>query len=895
MIRIFVVRLLLALAGSVAASYSGAEEPDQSAYPFCISSPNGGVSGCGLVDSQGNWLTEPAYVKIEPSGPYWVATRSSGLVGLLDARGKVLLRPAFTDIGKFSEDLAPAQGTQSKLYGYIHPDGSWAIPPAFDNAGPFREGVAVTTRYHARSGEPIATFIDVAAKPLFDKKLCVDPPLTSFVHGLARAGVMTSGRCQVSGVMDRRGRFVVPPRDEQYISLSEDGAILVEAGRRHRLLNAKGRTLFEVSGEEAQIHLAGEGRAFFSRNGKSTGLVDALTGKVIVEPIARWVYGGKFSEGLASMRMFAPPGSEDLLTGYLDRSGKIVIEPRFDGAREFLDGIAWVRLKDGQEGIIDRSGQWRVPPVKHRRIQPFVDDELSANRAVDTLSTFNYETDTAESKPFPAEQAESLAADQLLLQSEIASATHPAIASVRRHPCGVNVAYNRAGQRIWPNNLIGQCAQQQLSLFLDHDEKRLAPDVRPRLEEQKAWEARRDAEWVHEIAVRDKFSGGVFEIVTQRMHPAKATRDAALARLVEDAGWIHGEALARIDGPVAIALPANMKLLPPLAVDALREHTRKLLAAPLEEPKILTDLKTLRDRGKITPEEFARRDADVKRMFPDRAGNKPEEDPDEQMIDERVAEMPVALVADGEDRWQARLTVASPRHVALSVASLPSAAEMMQTLDTYGFWRNGGVSSKQPSKYSNYDWVVPPQVDERTHTLAWAFKYFNTSLTGETPGVEYGVVGNVAVMGRAHVVVISRTWTGVHSESLARAYMADLIAAARSVRFDAGQGYDDFRPGDEVAQIGVSDLITGAPPKNYVRFSSAFDRTLQREQNKRDAAFQNMVITIAVGVLILLVAFLNAKKRRKPRSRTATPARRRRKASAPSGTTAAGGDQRDSE
>ena len=61
-----------------------------------------------------------------------------------------------------------------------------------------------------------------------------------------------------------------------------------------------------------------------------------------------------FSEGLAAVK-------KDDLWGYIDASGKMVIPPRYHWAQEFEDGRAEVTLPDGDEVIIDRTGNVVAP------------------------------------------------------------------------------------------------------------------------------------------------------------------------------------------------------------------------------------------------------------------------------------------------------------------------------------------------------------------------------------------------------------------------------------------------------------------------------------------------------------------------------------------------------
>lgn len=64
------------------------------------------------------------------------------------------------------------------------------------------------------------------------------------------------------------------------------------------------------------------------------GFIDK-TGKIVVEPQFQGVY--EFSDGLA--RIYT---SGEFNTGYIDETGKIVIEPRFDIGGNFSEGFVWV-------------------------------------------------------------------------------------------------------------------------------------------------------------------------------------------------------------------------------------------------------------------------------------------------------------------------------------------------------------------------------------------------------------------------------------------------------------------------------------------------------------------------------------------------------------------------
>ena len=80
------------------------------------------------------------------------------------------------------------------------------------------------------------------------------------------------------------------------------------------------------------------------------GFIDK-SGKVVIEP--QFDYVEPFSEGFARVK-------KDGKYYFLDKNGKVVIEPQFD-ARDFSEGLAGVK-KDGKWGFIDKNGKVVIEP-----------------------------------------------------------------------------------------------------------------------------------------------------------------------------------------------------------------------------------------------------------------------------------------------------------------------------------------------------------------------------------------------------------------------------------------------------------------------------------------------------------------------------------------------------
>ncbi len=87
--------------------------------------------------------------------------------------------------------------------------------------------------------------------------------------------------------------------------------------------------------------------------GDKMGYIDN-TGKIVIEP--QFDLAGDFSAGLAAVRL-------GMSWGYIDLSGKMVIQPQFTDVGDFSGGLASVQLEEsGPYGFVDKSGKMVIQP-----------------------------------------------------------------------------------------------------------------------------------------------------------------------------------------------------------------------------------------------------------------------------------------------------------------------------------------------------------------------------------------------------------------------------------------------------------------------------------------------------------------------------------------------------
>jgi len=81
------------------------------------------------------------------------------------------------------------------------------------------------------------------------------------------------------------------------------------------------------------------------------GYIDR-TGRIVINP--QFEEAGDFSEGLARVKT----GGK---WGYIDRTGRFLINPQFEEAGDFSQGLARVKL-GGKWGYVDRRGELAISP-----------------------------------------------------------------------------------------------------------------------------------------------------------------------------------------------------------------------------------------------------------------------------------------------------------------------------------------------------------------------------------------------------------------------------------------------------------------------------------------------------------------------------------------------------
>ena len=250
---------------------------------------------------------------------------------------------AFVDESSYSATPAPPPGSKAdkaiknaplqpaqlgEKWGYVDQGDKIVIPPQFDCAERFADGVAIV-KLNERFGY-IKTDGSFVVRP---KYFWARP----FSEGFA-------------WVLTRKPRFPLGQGEYGGIALFAKATFIDKSGREIR-------SPFYVAGFPGNFF---EGLALVV---PGVGFGESCTGAGYMNTKGEWVikqleFGGDFSEGLAAVHRSAKCGGAGKLLGkwgYIDRSGTLVIPYRYDHAGYFSNGHACV-IQEEQWKIIDRNG-----------------------------------------------------------------------------------------------------------------------------------------------------------------------------------------------------------------------------------------------------------------------------------------------------------------------------------------------------------------------------------------------------------------------------------------------------------------------------------------------------------------------------------------------------------
>ena len=304
-------------------------------------------------DALGKVLRANAYAKSVPFNPSAIKSRGftyrrvGSKYNYINLSGQSINQPQFDWADSFKEERARVK--MGYKWGYIDKTGRLISRLQFDEAEFFSEGLALV-RIASKYG-----YLDKTGK------LVISPQFeaaNSFTEGLA--AVKVGGKW---GYIDSTGILVIPAQFDQADSFSQGLARVAmiypsNSDTTNSPSNSNSGTANSPSNSDTTNSPSNSDTTNSPSNSDTTnsptiksGYIDK-TGKLVIMP--NFDTASFFFEDLAAVKI----GNK---WGYINARGEIIIDLKFDNIQQFKEELAAVRIDD-KWGYIDRRGQYMIPP-----------------------------------------------------------------------------------------------------------------------------------------------------------------------------------------------------------------------------------------------------------------------------------------------------------------------------------------------------------------------------------------------------------------------------------------------------------------------------------------------------------------------------------------------------
>jgi hypothetical protein len=315
-----------ALASEAKAIKIDAQQSNRFPLPVC----DGGA--CGAVNRDGTWAVAPAYNRVESffegRAIVEVRHRYTYLYGFVDDTGRVISKPQFTLVDRFSRGFAQVEVEDRS--GLIDREGQVAVWPRFGFVVPFTSDLFWVTEQR-----------NVTEGNTGKRGLLFDAPAISF-NG--RIDTFIGPKCKW-GLIDRSGAWVREPEFLEVRVFDYEPSELMWAKTEAGWGLIRADLSWQISPKFDNVRSVESGMAPVSLDGR-WGFIDA-GGRPAIEP--------QFDRVLRFSGPYAP-AQVDKLYGLIDRTGAWVLSPQYEivfSHKTTIPKSWWTIMADGKYGLLD--------------------------------------------------------------------------------------------------------------------------------------------------------------------------------------------------------------------------------------------------------------------------------------------------------------------------------------------------------------------------------------------------------------------------------------------------------------------------------------------------------------------------------------------------------------
>lgn len=355
---------------------------DFRAGSFDKANPGMSPSSIALIDKSGNIknITTPkGLLAVQPAGQVLVVKKDENvypeikgkeIFGLCDLHGNIIVEPNYEDIAYADEKciLLTSRNQTLDIFNYkgvktgsIPKEFYLAYSPTRSKKLQLSEGLIPvrSTDFQANG------FCDMQGKVVGK----TSGHTTNFSEGLAALSFYK----KPTQFMDKSGKILFETDLECWSGFRGGFCVGCNSQRKFGVIDKTGKIILEFQFDWLN-NLKENLFAKYTANGKdwdSLEIIDSI-GNVAFKLPAGTSYISEFNEGLAPFCINGPTGrsapdrGSGVLWGYIDKTGKVVVEPKYMEASPFENGYAQVKLqqnnKSARAGLIDKQGKLVIQP-----------------------------------------------------------------------------------------------------------------------------------------------------------------------------------------------------------------------------------------------------------------------------------------------------------------------------------------------------------------------------------------------------------------------------------------------------------------------------------------------------------------------------------------------------
>lgn len=325
----------------------------------------------GYIDGHGKLIIKPRFEDADDFQDGFARIKVNGKWGFINSLGEITIEPTFDDVNNFANGYAKIK--KDNLYGFIDKSGKIVIVPQFEYVTDFSGDSIACFRIKGRLSFDYWGLINNDGKIIFNP---TSNNQITFNEGLASVGVFFQGRLKY-GFINTKGEYVIEPRFESVSIFGfQEGLCLVKDNpelNAYGFINKLGEYVIKPQYGRKSAEFR-DGLATIQTEDKTLGYVDK-SGKTVIE--SQFTYGGSFFNGLAWVSYSDPkddPFGYIAKYGVIDKLGRFVINPRFYNPIGFSEGLAAVNFTPNNYplnyGFINVNGETIIPP-KFQAAQSF--------------------------------------------------------------------------------------------------------------------------------------------------------------------------------------------------------------------------------------------------------------------------------------------------------------------------------------------------------------------------------------------------------------------------------------------------------------------------------------------------------------------------------------------